>query len=157
MGHEDNAMRRSKNTDLIHCVYSSAATVELSNQELNTLLDTARAINSKLNITGMLLYEKRSFFQVLEGPANVVKALYAKIDRDKRHDTVVKIIEEPIDERSFSDWTMGYAGVTGKELKEIEGLNDFFSSQKCYTELDENRAKTLLAAFKSGKWRSTLH
>ncbi len=143
-------------TQLIHCIYSSSSTIEFTQLEFLQLLETAREINSKLDITGILLYEDKSFFQVLEGPPRAVKVLYEKIGRDKRHDKVIKIIEEPIQARGFSQWTMGYTGVTRKELKEIEGLNDFFSSQQCYTDLDESRAKTLLQAFKSGKWRASI-
>jgi hypothetical protein len=120
------------------------------------LLETARRVNAALDISGILLYEDKSFFQVLEGPPKAVKALYEKIGRDKRHYNVIKIIEEPIGTRSFSEWTMGYAGVTRKELQDIEGLNDFFSTQRCYIDLDQNRAKTLLEAFKSGKWRAAI-
>ena len=52
---------------------------------------------------------------------------------------------------------MGYAGVTREDLKEIDGLNDFFSSHNCYTDLDEVHAKMLLNAFIDGRWRLTLN
>ncbi len=130
--------------DLIHCIYSSAETVEFSHEDIISLLARAREMNTKLGVTGMLLYEAGTFFQVLEGPAQIVADLYKKIGNDKRHDRVIKIIQEPIKARSFSEWTMGYSDVTREELKEIQGLNDFFHSQKCYTELDEGREKKYL-------------
>jgi hypothetical protein len=142
--------------NLVHCIYSSAETVEFSHEDIISLLKKAREVNSNLGVTGMLLYEDGSFFQVLEGPSETVVPLYEKIGQDKRHERVTKLIQEPIKERSFSEWTMGYSGVTREELKEIEGLNDFFYSNKCFTELDEGRAKKLLEAFKGGKWRASL-
>lgn len=61
------------------------------------------------------------------------------------------MIEESIVERAFGLWTMGHAKVSAKELSEIPGLNDFFTSGKSYLELGEGRAKSLLEAFKEGR------
>lgn len=52
---------------------------------------------------------------------------------------------------------MGYSKITTKELAEIPSLNDFFAKGMSYLELGEGRAKTLLGAFKEGKWRLSLH
>jgi hypothetical protein len=104
----------------------------------------------------MLLYQNQSFFQVLEGDRSVVEALFEKVALDPRHTRVTKVILEPISERAFASWTMGYPRVSEKELAEIPGLNDFFGRSSSYLELGEGRAKTLLAAFKDGKWRMSL-
>jgi len=142
--------------DLIHCIYCSAGTVRFGETEMLSLLEKAREANAALGVTGMLLYEQGSFFQVLEGPAESVDALYEKIFRDKRHRRITKIIREPIEARDFSEWTMGYAGISRRDLREIEGLNDFFLTRQCFTELDPGRAKKLLEAFKDGNWRASL-
>jgi hypothetical protein len=63
---------------LIQCIYASAAGRAFDTEELAQLLKVARDNNAKLGLTGMLLYAEGSFFQVLEGPAQVVDALYAK-------------------------------------------------------------------------------
>ena len=138
---------------LIHCIYSSAATDEFSPEELEDLLEKARAFNALHDLTGMLLYTEGSFFQVLEGPEDVVTALYARIEKDKRHEKVTKIIVEPIPKRAFAEWTMGFSNVSREELAEIEGTNDFFSKARCFAELAPGRAKKLLAAFHDGRWR----
>ena len=143
--------------ELVHCVYCSATPkVDLDRAELNALLKECREKNAKAGLTGMLLYQHRSFFQVLEGDRPVVEALYAKISGDKRHVRVTKIILEPIEERTFADWTMGFPKVSTKELSESPGLNDFFARGDSYMELGEGRAKTLLDAFKEGRWRAAL-
>ena len=143
--------------DLIICVYCSAsAKGNLSTTELNTLLAECQRNNAKIDVTGMLLYREGSFFQVLEGERTVIEALLDKIASDKRHNHTVKIISEPITNRSFGDWTMGYPDISSEELAQIPGLNDFFTQSKSYLELGESRAKTLLAAFKDGKWQSSL-
>ncbi|MHA2938751.1 BLUF domain-containing protein [Vibrio sp. RC27] len=142
--------------ELIRCIYSSSATEQFTHDDITALLEKARKHNASINVTGMLLYDAGSFFQVLEGDRQVVEALYEKIAKDPLHDNVKKVIVELVEERDFSEWTMGYSGVTRQDLRNIEGLNDFFSTKRCFTELDEGRAKTLLAAFKDGRWRNTL-
>jgi len=142
--------------DLVHCVYSSAGTIEFSHDDIIELLEKARDNNAKLDITGMLLYDNGSFFQVLEGRHDTVTSLLKAIQQDDRHNHVVKIIYENIDNRDFSEWTMGYSDVTKDELRKIEGLNDFFRSNSSYIDLDKGRAKTLLKAFKDGQWRASI-
>jgi Sensors of blue-light using FAD len=142
--------------DLVHCIYCSAATEDFSPADLTALLAECREKNSKVGLTGMLLYSDRAFFQVLEGDRPVVEALFEKLTMDERHERVTKLVLEPIEERSFAQWTMGYSKITKKELAGIPGLNDFFAHGRSYVELGEGRAKTLLGAFKEGAWRLSL-
>lgn len=142
--------------DLIHCIYASAATRQFAAAELTTLLQAARQHNDSAGLTGILLYTEGSFFQVLEGAPKVVEALYAKIEVDKRHDQVTKIVSEAIPSRSFAQWTMGFSQVSRKELALISGSNDFFAGASCFLDLDSGRAKKLISAFRDGRWRKTL-
>lgn len=144
--------------NLVHCIYCSASSKgTFSPSELQELLDKCRLNNAKLDVTGILLYKDGSFFQILEGDETVVKNLFETIAKDKRHKRTTKIIVEPIEERSFANWTMGYPKLTTKELAQIPGLNDFYSHGKSYLELGEGRAKALLAAFKEGRWRASIY
>lgn len=139
--------------NLVHLIYSSASTdKDLSEVELTTILNQSRENNEKKDISGILLYEDGSFFQVLEGERHLVDALYEKICKDKRHQNVTKIIEEEIEEKSFGDWSMGYPRLSRKELQELPGLNDFFQQGQSFRELGEGRARKLLEAFKKGQW-----
>lgn len=142
--------------DLMHCIYASAATRHFEAAELTALLQAARKHNDAAGLTGMLLYTEGSFFQVLEGIPDAVEALYARIERDKRHEHVTKIVAEAIPSRSFEHWTMGFSQVSRKELALISGTNDFFSGSSCFLGLDNGRAKKLLSAFREGRWRQTL-
>ncbi|MDQ3001158.1 MAG: BLUF domain-containing protein, partial [Fibrobacterota bacterium] len=89
----------TKEINLAHCIYASAATVEFSNLDISTLLEISRTNNSKLGVTGILLHDSGSFFQVLEGEPEVITSLYEKIGKDKRHNRVSKIIFESIESR----------------------------------------------------------
>jgi hypothetical protein len=141
---------------LIQCIYASAASRDVEAEELAQLLEVARANNARLGLTGMLLYAEGSFFQVLEGHADVVDALYVKIERDPRHDQVTLVIKEPIPKRYFDDWTMGFYRISREELAGMSGVNDFFGKDRTALSVDAGRAKKLLAAFRDGRWRKQL-
>ncbi|MBK1690279.1 BLUF domain-containing protein [Rubrivivax gelatinosus] len=142
-------------THLTHCIYASAASEPFDAAALRELLDASRVLNERAGITGMLLYADGSFFQVIEGPAEAVSELFARIVADRRHDHVTRIIEEPIPRRSFGNWSMGFPS-EGLELSQLAGFNDFFGSAACLTRLDAGRARKLLAAFGAGRWRHRL-
>jgi hypothetical protein len=143
-------------SSLIHCIYCSAATRPMSAADLAELLARARQDNARARLTGMLLYTEGAFFQVLEGPAEAVDALYSKIERDTRHAKMTKIIEEPIQRRVFGDWTMGFSAMSREEMETIPGANDFFGQGKSLVDLDAGRVRKLLEAFRSGRWRQML-
>jgi hypothetical protein len=139
---------------LIHCIYASAATKEFAEFDIPRLLEKARAVNASRQITGMLLYIEGSFFQILEGTPEAVDALYQTISADPRHHRVTLIIREPVPQRSFGEWTMGFATLGRLEAGELVGQNDFFHQASCFESLTPGRAKKLLAAFRRGRWHA---
>jgi hypothetical protein len=142
---------------LIHLIYTSAPTKrEFSRAELDALLVVARRNNAAAKISGLLLYQNGSFFQILEGERDSVEALFRKISGDKRHNRITKIVVEAIDKRNFGEWKMGFPDVKPLELATIPGLNDFFTKATSFHELGEGRAKMLLSAFREGRWRKSI-
>lgn len=143
---------------LIHLIYASAATVDPGDAELAELLRRSRRNNTRVGLTGMLLFTQGSFFQVLEGDAATVDDVFAAIAADPRHTRAVTIIRERIPRRAFGEWSMGYAAATPEEIRAAAGdpSNDFFGAGSCFDRLDGGRAKKLLAAFREGRWRSHL-
>jgi hypothetical protein len=140
-------------TQLTHCIYASLATEDFEEHDIPALLKHARISNATRGLTGMLLYIGGNFFQVLEGEESIVDSVYAHILRDPRHRQVTLIIREPIANRSFSEWTMGFSTVDPVDAGKILGENDFFKSASCIARLDSGRAKKLLSAFQGGRWR----
>jgi hypothetical protein len=143
-------------SQLIQCIYASAASRDFEPEELAKLLRVARANNAELGLTGMLLHAEGSFFQVLEGQADVVDALYVKIEHDQRHAQVTLVIREPIPKRYFDAWTMGFYKMSRVELAGMAGVNDFFGKDPTVVSVDAGRAEKLLAAFREGRWRKKL-
>jgi hypothetical protein len=140
-------------TSLIHCIYASRASAQFRDTDIAALLEKARANNSRLDVTGILLYIEGSFFQILEGDEPVVTRAFETIRLDPRHQQVAQIIREPIAERDFAQWTMGFIALGLREAGEMIGENDFFADATCISHLDRGRAKKLLSAFKGGSWR----
>jgi hypothetical protein len=141
-------------TPLLHIIYCSAASVSFDEAQIPAILAQSRTNNGIRNVTGMLLYIQRSFFQVLEGDAATVNAVYANIQLDPRHYRVTQIIAEPIVRRSFGEWTMGFSTLGSLQAGELLGENDFFASASCLQRMNEGRAKKLLSAFQDGRWHS---
>ncbi|WP_433223910.1 BLUF domain-containing protein [Dactylosporangium sp. CS-047395] len=141
---------------MAHVAYASAACSPLSGEELSGLLLQARRHNARRGVTGILLYHRQSFFQVLEGNGVRVNELYERICKDPRHTNVVKHIQEPIEQRMFGDWTMGFARMGWGELEESPGVDDFFRHGLPFWQLSEGHARSLLSAFHVDRWRRTL-
>lgn len=141
-------------TRLVQLIYASRASPSLDEQAIPALLETSRRRNAAAGITGMLLYVEGSFFQVLEGEAASVAETFARIHNDACHGRVTQIISEPIFERAFTDWTMGFANVDLAQVQSRIGENDFFTSATCLEQLSPGRARKLLNAFGQGRWRA---
>ena len=113
---------------MLSLVYVSSATELLSSDELVALLEQSRAANEGRGITGMLLYRDGNILQCLEGPEDDVRRLYDTISRDPRHDGVIVLVEEEVEQRSFADWSMGFKDLSGEKAGDLTGYNDFLSS-----------------------------
>jgi hypothetical protein len=114
------------------------ATKMMSEQEIRRLLDQATANNLKTDITGILLYRSGLFMQYLEGTKIAVRNLYAKIKKDKRHTSLIKMHEKPITERVFKNWAMEF-----RHLNDINSLLNFDAYLRTHiddTAKENNRA-----------------
>ncbi|MDP1638433.1 MAG: phosphate-starvation-inducible PsiE family protein [Candidatus Nitrotoga sp.] len=111
---------------MIRLTYASTTNQEWSPEELLGLLKQSRTNNGAKNITGILLYSNGTFFQVLEGDEATVENLYTTIEKDPRHKNCTLIEKLNITERAFPYWSMGFEKIEPKELKKMEGLNNFF-------------------------------
>jgi hypothetical protein len=89
-------------------VYISTLHEELSTDELDELLSTSRTNNARNGISGMLTVRGRDVMQVLEGDAENVRDLYARISQDPRHSNVVTVWASTHDARRYPDWSMGF-------------------------------------------------
>ena len=98
-------------TDLYSLVYFSRSTVEPGRveEEIRSILDSARKQNSKRDVTGALLFSRGFFAQVLEGPLSSIQSTLEKIRTDTRHTDVSVLSCRPVARRNFASWSMAYA------------------------------------------------
>lgn len=115
-------------TQLIELSYISEADHLFSEEELAELLSSARAKNLDNQITGLLLYKAPLFMQLIEGPEDVVLELFETIKQDPRHGNVSGLVRDPITERTFPDWQMGFIVPETSRIRQIEGFSDFLES-----------------------------
>jgi len=100
----------------LYCSVSVAS--KLTNEDLNHILAAARRRNLAEDITGMLIYHRGEFVQILEGGNKSVTNVYENfIGPDLRHTAINKVQENTISQRSFNEWSMGFLGAP-----EIESL-----------------------------------
>lgn len=90
--------------------YTSSAVHIPSRDEIENLLIKARARNQQESVTGVLLYCDGSFHQYIEGPSEGLDRVYAAILRDPLHHHIFEMLREPIEQREFAAWSMGYRG-----------------------------------------------
>jgi hypothetical protein len=110
----------------LYClVYTSIANKKMSDDDLEDLLKKIRKKNETRHVTGMLLYLDPFFMQVLEGEEAMVNDLFNLIKQDSRHHKVSLIYKKPIEERYFSNWTMGFSKISHENIAIMEGFSDF--------------------------------
>jgi hypothetical protein len=136
---------------LHHIAYVSTAVHLMSAAELNEILAQARAINLQVDVTGLLLYNDRSFIQVLEGEEAALREIYGRILVDPRHTRVTTLFDEPLERRDFGDWSMGFYAPTDTDMAAVEGYSRFLEHDYPLRDFlaDLTRAKRLLLHFRA--------
>ena len=89
--------------------YFSTAAEPQTPECVHPILISSRVNNRRDSITGLLVAGGNRYLQVIEGPKRAVEALYGTIRRDHRHLAVTTLIDRPILERMFADWSMAYS------------------------------------------------
>ncbi len=100
-------------------IYTSKASIALSNIDLNDLITIARDNNKKNQITGMLLYLDGFFLQYLEGPENNIDILYKKLSQDNRHTSLEVLESGSIPSRRYAEWQMLFKKISSKEVPQF--------------------------------------
>jgi hypothetical protein len=129
---------------LYEIIYTSLASRDLPPEELAQLLDKARVHNAAQGITGMMIYHRREFMQLLEGEQAVVQALYERIASDPRHQQLRKIWDGPIRERGFPDWGMAFVAPDELALREKPGYQDLLDGGLRHSPADSTGKQLLL-------------
>ena len=106
---------------MFHLVYTSLAVNALSGTELLAQLPIYREKNLRLGITGLLLYKQGEFMQALEGDEATVRALFATIGKDPRHERVHLLTTVVVPKRRFPQWSMGFKNLDEIDINTVPG------------------------------------
>ncbi len=55
--------------------------------------------------------------------------LFDDISRDKRHITIVKIVEKTAENHSFLHWSMGYRKISNRQSSRIRDFSNFMNDE----------------------------
>jgi hypothetical protein len=86
--------------------YTSRARLDLRDDELNEIHQTARHLNALDGITGLLLFDGSRFLQIIEGTGGAIDNLVERLRMDPRHSAFEVRDERLVEQRSFPDWSM---------------------------------------------------
>lgn len=110
---------------MAHCIiYFSTSCWLFTPEDINDLLQQSRFWNAQVGITGALLYMHGHIIQVLEGDKPAVEALFERIKKDTRHKQVICVLNQSIEARLFSQWSMGYETLTSQQFDEVRTIID---------------------------------
>jgi hypothetical protein len=135
---------------MVSVVYVSSAIRLFSEDDLVALLNRSREKNTRLQLSGMLLYKDGNFLQVLEGPSDAVYSLFKAIREDDRHKGVLRLLEEQIDNRRFGDWAMAFRNLNNPDFHDLPGYSTFMNGRLDHATFRANPsgAQRLLETFR---------
>ena len=103
-------------------VYRSRALFPATDVDLLYLLAHARENNRKLDLSGVILYDRGHFFQWLEGTNQQLGKIWNRIRADARHSDIRVLADQEIPVRLFEGWSMQLA----HRERQHEGISDSF-------------------------------
>lgn len=107
-------------------VYLSQMTQRMSAHEIRRIVDLSRRNNARDKVTGLLVHQGSCFFQVLEGPEEVLARRFEKIANDPRHMHLRVVQSETVGGRIFDGWAMGLQVPQQLSALDRDGLFSLF-------------------------------
>jgi hypothetical protein len=105
--------RRRETVRLKTLTYTSRARLDLTDEDLAAIHQTARHLNALDGISGLLLFDGSRFLQIVEGSEEAIDNLVGRLRMDPRHSAFEVRDERHVDRRSFPDWSMELVRVGG--------------------------------------------
>lgn len=102
-----------------HIAYVSLAVAPPTKEQIDALLLRARSINQELDITGVLLCAKNTFFQFFEGTSENVEVVYERIKKSSLHQNIIELSNHYGDKRYFESFSMGFCYVPNTEIQAL--------------------------------------
>lgn len=110
-------------TSLLELLYVSTLAPDQRPTVVGQIVAQARARNAERGITGLLVFDGIHFCQHMEGAADVVTPLMARIQQDDRHRGVRVLYQGARDERRYQRFDLGFA--QSDEPDDMAGIQGF--------------------------------
>ena len=86
--------------------YTSLASLDLSEGDLDDILAVARHANAIEGVSGLLIFNGVRFLQIIEGSEAAIDGLVTRLRRDHRHSAFEVQDERSVKEQTFPQWSM---------------------------------------------------
>ncbi|MCO4764542.1 MAG: BLUF domain-containing protein [Myxococcales bacterium] len=98
--------------------YISRASKRMRPDAISALAKASAENNRRADITGILVETSGIFFQVIEGPAEAVDALFQRISADPRHQELLILnTMDNCDTRLFPQWAMQTVSLRSDDIR----------------------------------------
>jgi hypothetical protein len=109
---------------MIRILYLSQSTHDITDKQVQDILESSRRNNPVNGITGVLIHGGGLFMQVLEGPEQSTLRQYVKILDDRRHGGCKIIHIAPAHDRIFQKWSMAVIKGDPLQFRHIAQLRE---------------------------------
>jgi hypothetical protein len=124
--------------------YVSRCARDLKPADIDAIVAVSQRNNAARGVTGAMALSGRLFYQVLEGPPDVIDALYAKIAADPRHSDVTLLRSQAqVPMRMFAKWSMRIVNLEETEASRLEPLRELLMGTVELRERSDQMAATL--------------
>lgn len=104
--------------------YTSLARLDLDEDDLARIHESARHLNALDGITGLLVFNGTRFLQIVEGTSEALDDLIDRLRRDDRHSAVEIRDDRKVERKSFLDWSMELIRVNSGYLEARREIGD---------------------------------
>lgn len=119
-------------------VYISNALRLIEKEQLDELFYQSVKNNETNEITGVLLYKEGTFIQILEGEDQILSDMLKVIERDKRHNNIMIVLDRIITKRLFTNFKTGLSTLNND--LHLSSLESFLKNCK-----GESHSQSILA------------
>ncbi|MEO0973934.1 MAG: BLUF domain-containing protein [Pseudomonadota bacterium] len=106
--HDDEQKYQHGEHILLRLTYISRYNTHNEPGELQRILAQAQENNTRVGITGVLIFNHNFFLQSIEGRRPLINDLLRKLTHDPRHFSLQVIEAREIDQRRWTGWSMNY-------------------------------------------------
>lgn len=100
-------------------VFVSEAVPSLGSQRLELLMADAERFNRDVGITGVTLFDGSRFLAYMEGPADALSVVYARVSGSTSHAHLIELAQGRVGQRRLPYWPMRLLQVTPNDLRSI--------------------------------------